>query len=292
MEDGKFFSIDVEGTILVCGSREQAEANDSGQVFSSEEELAALIAKWPSQRVLEVYNAMPLKSVTEIAEADAVHSIWKEVSKLPAPRTPGNKSAISKEPVMAKKSTSKKAAKPEVTKAAPAPKKTKAERKAERTAAKAVKKAAAVKAKADKKEAAKKAKADAKGKKDAGKAAKKSAKVAKPKKVKVPKVKTPREPGAPKQPGSSVTPSEKPPRPGSKGEKIINLMLREKGCSIEEIVKVLDHDQHTEKTKADPSATSRGYLSGLRQRYSIQFTFKSIKEEGSKVRRYYAKTAK
>jgi hypothetical protein len=97
----------------------------------------------------------------------------------------------------------------------------------------------------------------------------------------------PKDPNAPKTHGASVTPSEKLPRPGSKGERIIGLMCRVQGATIEEIAEILGHEPHTALTRKDPTATSRGYLSGLRQRYAQHFDFTSENDKDG-VRFYKA----
>jgi hypothetical protein len=69
------------------------------------------------------------------------------------------------------------------------------------------------------------------------------------------------------------------------------LMCRATGATIEEIAKILAHEPHTTLTENDPTATSRGFLSALRQKYALQYDFTSDKD-AEKVRRYYARTKK
>jgi type IV secretory pathway VirB10-like protein len=276
MSDTKFFAIDAEGTILVCATREQAEADENAQVFSTEGELAALVAKWPAQKALEIHNALPLKSVLGFDDPqDAVSAIWKEVSKLPTPRALGSKSTIHKEPVMKKKSAVKPKAAPE-PKAAPAPKKSKAVRKAERAAVKALKKEAAAQARAQ-------AKVDAKAKKAEAKAAKKAAKVAKPKKAakgKTPKApRKPRDPNAPKSKKAAngegiVKASTKPPREGSKIALVLEITSKAKGATLEELMKATGWQAHT----------TRGFMSTLDRKYPDYVVTSEKDKDG--LRRY------
>lgn len=277
----KFFTIDTENFIMAYNEGETPR-NEDAERFSTHEELQALIEGWPAQRTIDIFNAMPIQRepVTELPNPEtAAGKIWDVVSKIqPA------KAVTHKEPIMKKQSKAAPKAKPEPKpKKEVAPKKTKAERKAERAALKAAKK-----------EARATAQGEAKAKKSASKADKKAARKAKKAaKAKTPKApKAQRDPGAPRQAGASVTPSEKPPREGSKGEKIAKLMLRDNGATLNEIARVLDHDQRRESTKDDPLATSRGYLSGFRQRFAKFYTITSEKEDGGKVRRYKAVAVK
>ena len=102
-------------------------------------------------------------------------------------------------------------------------------------------------------------------------------------------------PRAPKEPkvkkaGGSVEASKDPPRPGSKGEKIIELLCRANGATLADVSNVLGHKPHSAAGMKDPQCTSRGFISTLRQKYALQYDFTSEKD-AEKVRRYYA-TAK
>lgn len=248
----KHFALDQENLIRVYATYDEASAiaKDGGIYFQTQDSLYRQLGDLGTDRVFDVVNSLQIPSYTREA-FDTLKRI--DVAE-----------------IIYKEVNKLKPPAPVVEKSSAKP-------------AKAAKPKKEPKPKAAKKEKVKKA---PKAKKEPKPKKVKQPKAPKVKKERAPKV--PREPGAPRQPGSSVTPSEKPPREGSKGDKIIKLMLRDNGATLNEIAKVLDQEMHTEKTKKDPLATSRGYLSGLRQRFAKFYTITSEKEEGGKVRRYKA----
>ena len=263
----KYFTIDTENFIAAYNEGETPRSEDAER-FSTEEELLALIEKWPAQRTIDIFNAMPIQRepVTELPNpATAAAKIWGVVNKQQPP-----KQITHKEPIMKSKPKAAPKAKPEPKpKKEVAPKKTKAERKADRAAAKAAKK-----------EARAKAKAEAKVKNDAAKAAKKTAK--KSAKAKTPKVKKERKPGAPRKAngeGSVKQAKQDEPREGSKTALVIAMTSKGKGATLVELMKATDWAPHT----------TRGFMSTLDRKYPA-YTVTSEKDKDGV--RYYKTTAK
>jgi hypothetical protein len=50
------YAIDAENSITALGSQ---QADFEGEIFASEQELAGLAAKWPANRLVEVWNGIP-----------------------------------------------------------------------------------------------------------------------------------------------------------------------------------------------------------------------------------------
>ena len=75
------FSIDQENSITALGSQ---QADFEGEIFSGQQELADLAAKWPANRLIEVWNGIPgltpVKKVTD--RKSAVARIWKAIQSL------------------------------------------------------------------------------------------------------------------------------------------------------------------------------------------------------------------
>jgi hypothetical protein len=258
----KYFTIDTENFIAAY-SEGETPRNEDAERFSTEEELLALIEKWPAQRTIDIFNAMPIQRepVTELPNpATAAAKIWGVVNKQQPP-----KPITHKEPIMKSKPKAAPKTKPEPKlKKEVAPKKTKAERKAERAAVKAAKKEARAKAKAEAK-AAKKPKAP---------------KTAKPKKERKPKGE--RKPGAPRKAngeGSVKQAKQDEPREGSKTALVIAMTSKGKGATLAELMDATDWAPHT----------TRGFMSTLDRKYPA-YTVTSEKDKDGV--RYYKTTAK
>jgi hypothetical protein len=79
------FIIDAENSITALGSQ---QADFEGEIFASQQELADLAAKWPANRLVEVWNGipglMPVKKFTD--RKSAVSRIWKAIQSLDGSR--------------------------------------------------------------------------------------------------------------------------------------------------------------------------------------------------------------
>src|SRR5258708_18288662 len=75
------FIIDVENSITALGSQ---KADFEGEIFASQQELADLAAKWPANRLIEVWNGIPgLTPVKKFTDRkSAVSRIWKTIQNL------------------------------------------------------------------------------------------------------------------------------------------------------------------------------------------------------------------
>ena len=75
------FSIDAENSITALGSQ---QADFEGEIFASQQELADLAAKWPANRLIEVWNGVPgLTPVKKFTDRkSAVSPIWKAIQNL------------------------------------------------------------------------------------------------------------------------------------------------------------------------------------------------------------------
>ena len=75
------YTIDKENRITALGSQ---QADLEGEVFASQHELADLAAKWPANRLVEVWNGIPgitpVKKFTD--RKSAVGRIWKAIQCL------------------------------------------------------------------------------------------------------------------------------------------------------------------------------------------------------------------
>ena len=79
------FTIDVDNNITVLASSQQAEERQEGtETFSSPHELAALAAKWPGSRLVEIWNGLPgVKPAERFASRQvATTRIWKAIQNL------------------------------------------------------------------------------------------------------------------------------------------------------------------------------------------------------------------
>jgi hypothetical protein len=75
------FLIDAENNISALGSQ---QADFEGEIFASQQELADLAAKWPANRLIEVWNGIPgLAPVKKFTDRkSAVSRIWKAIQSL------------------------------------------------------------------------------------------------------------------------------------------------------------------------------------------------------------------
>src|ERR1700680_2387581 len=74
-------NIDAENSITALGSQ---QADFEGEIFANQKELADLAAKWPANRLTEVWNGIPgLTPVKKFTDRkSAVSSIWKAIQSL------------------------------------------------------------------------------------------------------------------------------------------------------------------------------------------------------------------
>ena len=77
----KTYTIDKENSITAFASKEEA---GEGETFSSQQELASLVAEWPADRLIEVWNGIPgLTPVKKFTDRkSAVSRIWKAIQSL------------------------------------------------------------------------------------------------------------------------------------------------------------------------------------------------------------------
>ena len=75
------YLIDAENSITALGSQ---QADFEGEIFASQKELADLAAKWPANRLVEVWNSIPgLTPVKKFKDQkSAVARIWKAIQSL------------------------------------------------------------------------------------------------------------------------------------------------------------------------------------------------------------------
>src|ERR1700682_2706981 len=75
------FSIDAENSITALDSQ---QSDFEGEIFASQQELAELAAKWPANRLIEVWNGIPgLTPVKKFTDRKtAVACIWKAIQSL------------------------------------------------------------------------------------------------------------------------------------------------------------------------------------------------------------------
>src|ERR1700680_4497077 len=75
------FNIDAENNITALGTK---QVDFEGEIFANQEELADLAAKWPANRLIEVWNGIPgltpVKKFTDLKSA--VARIWKAIQSL------------------------------------------------------------------------------------------------------------------------------------------------------------------------------------------------------------------
>src|SRR5713101_3322113 len=77
----KTYTIDTENSITAHASNHEA---DDGHSFGSQQELATLVAEWPANRLIEVWNGIPgLTPVKKFTNRkSAVSRIWKAIQSL------------------------------------------------------------------------------------------------------------------------------------------------------------------------------------------------------------------
>ena len=75
------FNIDAENNITALSSQ---QADFQGEIFASQQELTDLAAKWPANRLIEVWNGIPgLTPVKKFTDRkSAVARIWKAIQSL------------------------------------------------------------------------------------------------------------------------------------------------------------------------------------------------------------------
>jgi hypothetical protein len=79
------FTIDHENNITAFASQQEAKADGAqGESFGSQQELSALAANWPANRLVEVWNGIPgftpVKKFTD--RKSAMTRIWKAIQGL------------------------------------------------------------------------------------------------------------------------------------------------------------------------------------------------------------------
>jgi Protein of unknown function (DUF3489) len=77
----KTFMIDAENSITAFATKQEA---GEGESFSSQEELASLVAEWPADRLVEVWNGIPGVTPAKkfASQKLAVGRIWKAIQSL------------------------------------------------------------------------------------------------------------------------------------------------------------------------------------------------------------------
>src|SRR5258707_12616292 len=75
------YTIDTENSITAHASKQEA---GEGESFSSKQELASLVAEWPTNRLIEVWNGIPgLTPVKKFTDRkSAVSRIWEAIQSL------------------------------------------------------------------------------------------------------------------------------------------------------------------------------------------------------------------
>src|SRR5712664_4934084 len=75
------YTIDTENSITAHASKQEA---GEGESFASQQELASLVAEWPTDRLIEVWNGIPgLTPVKKFTDRkSAVARIWKAIQSL------------------------------------------------------------------------------------------------------------------------------------------------------------------------------------------------------------------
>ena len=79
------FTIDLENNITVLASSQHIEEHQEGtETFSTPHELAALAAKWPGSRLVEIWNGLPGVEPVErfTSRQVAATRIWKIIQNL------------------------------------------------------------------------------------------------------------------------------------------------------------------------------------------------------------------
>src|SRR5207245_7811667 len=77
----KTYTIDAENSITAHATKQEA---GEGESFGSQQELASLVAEWPTDRLVEVWNGIPgLTPVKKFTDRkSAVSRIWKAIQSL------------------------------------------------------------------------------------------------------------------------------------------------------------------------------------------------------------------
>ena len=79
----KTYTIDIENSITAHASKQEA---GEGESFGSQQELASLVAEWPTDRLVEVWNGIPgltfVKKFTDVGgqvdlESDPEPGRWR-----------------------------------------------------------------------------------------------------------------------------------------------------------------------------------------------------------------------
>jgi hypothetical protein len=97
----KCFTIDSENNITVFASMQQAKTSDQTDtaLFSTQEELAKLVAQWPTHRLVDIWNSLPgftpVKKFTD--RKTAVARIWKAIQSLQPAAEADEKAAPSRD---------------------------------------------------------------------------------------------------------------------------------------------------------------------------------------------------
>jgi hypothetical protein len=116
----KTYTIDSENSITAHATKQEA---GEGESFSSQQELASLVADWPTDRLAEVWNGIPgLTPVKKFTNrTSAVARIWKAIQSLDggspaetattAPKRGNKAKTAPKQPKTAKKAAKGKPAK-------------------------------------------------------------------------------------------------------------------------------------------------------------------------------------
>jgi hypothetical protein len=75
------YTIDTENSITAFATKQKA---GEGESFSNQQELASLVAEWPAERLVEVWNGIPgLTPVKKFKDQKAaVSKIWKAIQSL------------------------------------------------------------------------------------------------------------------------------------------------------------------------------------------------------------------
>ena len=117
------YAIDTENSITAFATKQEA---GEGKSFSTQEELANLVAEWPPDRLIEVWNGIPgltpVKKFTDRKSAAA--RIWKAIQSLDGGSPADTATAAPKAPKKAKRAPKPKPAKAAKTKPAKVGRKT------------------------------------------------------------------------------------------------------------------------------------------------------------------------
>ena len=96
------FTIDNDNNITAFGSAEEATAATATPFdsFASQKELAGLVAGWPAERLVAIWNGLPgVEPVKKFKNSQAAASrIWKRIQTLGAPEQPQPKQPLKAKP--------------------------------------------------------------------------------------------------------------------------------------------------------------------------------------------------